>query len=184
VVHARAWLAHAHWSLGAPSTAARCAEEAVRRARDLGHPYDLAIALAYAAVSWQLLGERQRLVPAVDELVSLSDRYQFAYYSDWGMILSGWALGGPEGAARIRRGLTGLRAIGAFARMSYWLTLLAETTTDEEVAGAVLDAALVTAHSQGDRWWLPELLRRRGQRSDAPVPAGAPGRTLGERPPL
>jgi hypothetical protein len=180
-VHARAWAAHAYWRLGETTAAAASAEAAVERARRLAQPYDLAIALGYGAVTWQLLGERYRLARAIDELAALGRRYGLAYYTDWGVVLAGWAHGGEAGAEQIRHGLAGLRRIGAFARMPYWLTLLADTTADEQRAGAILDAALVTARAQAEEWWLPEVVRRREQRSGWPVQTGVPHRTLGER---
>jgi DNA-binding SARP family transcriptional activator len=180
-VHARAWVAHAYWRLGDATTAAASAEAAIERARRLGQPYDLAIALGYGAVTWQLLNERVRLVRAVDELAALGRRYGLAYYTDWGTVLGGWARGGAAGEEQVRKGLAGLRRIGAFARMPYWLTLLAETTADEQRAGAVLDAALVTARAQSEEWWLPEVVRRREQRSSRPVQTGVRRRTLRER---
>ncbi|HEY6933824.1 MAG TPA: AAA family ATPase [Marmoricola sp.] len=163
IVHARAWSAHGYAMLGNQAGAARCAEAAVGRARSLGHPYDLAIALGYGAVTWQLLDEPARLLRATEELETLSSRYRFAYYADWGVVLSGWATGGAAGTARIRQGIAGLRSIGAFARMGYWLALLADTVEDPERRAAVLDAALVTARSQADAWALPQVIRRRDQ---------------------
>lgn len=180
-VHARAWVAHAYWRLGESRTAAASAEAAVERARRIGQPYDLAIALGYGAVTWQLLGDRARIARHTDELAGLGDRYGLAYYTDWGQVIAGWARGGAAGADQARRGLAGLRRIGAFARMPYWLTLLAETTDDEQRAMAILDAALVTARAQAEDWWLPEVVRRRAERSGAPVQTGVAARTLGER---
>lgn len=177
-VHARAWSAHAHWMLGDLAAAARCAEDAVARARMLTQPYDLAIALSYGALTWQLLDEKGRLLEAAAELDALSRRFHFAYYPEWGAVLSGWAQGGPDGARRVRGGLARLRSIGAFARMGYWLALLADTLEDDEQAGAVLDAALVTARTQSDGWSLPHVLHRTRDRTLARTLA----RTLDERP--
>lgn len=177
-IHARAWSAHAHWRLGDTARAAAAAESAVDRARRVDHPYSLAIALGYSAVTWQLLEDRDRLLRAANELASLSDRYGFAYYSDWGVVLAGWARGGAGGGAQVRRGLAGLRRIGAFARMPYWLTLLAEISDDEE-ATALLDAATVTARAQDDQWWGPQLAQRR--RARGRTLGRTVTRTLGER---
>src|SRR5262249_47774929 len=46
-VHATAWAAHAHWLLGHDSDALSACQEAIKRARAIGHPYSLAVALAY-----------------------------------------------------------------------------------------------------------------------------------------
>jgi DNA-binding SARP family transcriptional activator/tetratricopeptide (TPR) repeat protein len=163
-IHARAWLAHADWLLCDPGRAAANATEAVARARRVDHPYSLAIALAYAAVTWQLLDDLDELVAATEELARLSDRHGFAYYSEWGLVLSGWAQADAAGTTRLETGLANLRRAGAFARMPYWLTLLAQRCADPGRARAVLDAAVVDAEAREDRWWLPEVLRQRAVR--------------------
>jgi tetratricopeptide (TPR) repeat protein len=163
-IHARAWSAHAAWLLGDPGRAEACAAEAVDRARSVDHPYSLAIALAYAALTAQLVGDLECLEESAHELARLSSRHGFAYYPAWGLVLSGWARDDAAGTARIERGLADLRAAGAFARMPYWLSLLAERIVDPGRARAVLDAAIVTARAREDRWWLPEVMRVRATR--------------------
>ena len=163
-IHARAWSAHAAWLLGDRDRAEAHAAEAVERARSVDHPYSLAIALAYAGLTWQLIGDVACLEEATDELARLSARHGFAYYPAWGLVLSGWARDDEAGTARIQRGLSDLRRAGAFARMPYWLSLLAERSADPDRARAVLDAAVVAARVREDRWWLPEVLRIRATR--------------------
>jgi hypothetical protein len=163
-IHARAWSAHIAWLLGDPGGAVACAVDAVERARSLDHPYSLEIALAYSAVTWQLTGDRERLLAAADEVQRLGARHGFAYYPAWSLVLAGWATDDADDAAAtalIQRGLAELRASGSFARMPYWLGLLAERCDGPERARSLLDAAVVTARARADRWWLPELLRRR-----------------------
>ena len=94
------------------------------------------------------------------ELRALCRRYDFAYYRDWGLALEGWLSGGKAGAARVQRAIDNLAEIHAFARMPYWLSLLAEVVPRTRQA-AVLDSALNAAESYADRWFVPELLRRR-----------------------
>jgi hypothetical protein len=43
--------------------------------------------------------------------------------------------------------------------MPYWLSLLAQTTSDEEYARQTLRNALGVARASGESWWIPELLR-------------------------
>jgi predicted ATPase len=163
-VHAQAWAAHAHWLAGDDDGAlTRCAE-AVRRAREVDHPYSLAVALGYAAITSQLRGDLTALVPAVAELQELCRRYEFAYYGEWALVLDGWVVGGESGVARVQQGIGRLRSLGAFARMPYWLALLAEVLHGSgrpEAARAVLDSAWSTAEERDDRWWLPEVMRLR-----------------------
>ncbi len=168
-VHARAWCAHARWLTGDDAGAMAGCEDALERGRAAGHPYSLAVALGYASVLYQLRNDPVALAPAAAELQDICRRYNFAYYGQWGAILSGWLAGGQTGAEAIRAGIRTLRALGAFARMPYWLGLLAETRMacgQPERAGTALDAAMSAAGQHDDRWWLPEVLRLRSLMAD------------------
>jgi DNA-binding SARP family transcriptional activator/tetratricopeptide (TPR) repeat protein len=160
-VHARAWSAHALWLLGRDEEALRWSGWAVARAEEVEHPYSLAIALAYAAITHQLRGDRDLTTEFARRVREICARYDFAYYGNWGLILGGWSAGGAAGAEQIRQGLGHLRDQGALARQPYYLALLAETLLaagQSGAAGAVLESAHVAA-AVSDRWWLPELYR-------------------------
>ena len=163
-VHCQAWAAHTQWLIGdEQGSFTRCAE-AVERGRLANHPYSLAVALAYAGITHQLCGDRDGMLRAIVELRDLCVHYEFAYYGEWTLILEGWAVGGADGIALIRNGIDRLRSQGAYLRMPYWLSLLADTLIRdrrEDEARAVLDAALVAAEQRDDRWWLPEIMRLR-----------------------
>ncbi|WP_033261863.1 ATP-binding protein [Amycolatopsis vancoresmycina] len=168
-IHGPAWAAHAHWLLGHDAAAVASSTEAVERARAASHPYSLTIALAYAAITHQLRGDRPSLSAAVAELHELCGRYGFAYYREWALVLGGWTHGGAAGLAAAQDGVAHLKAEGSFARMPYWLTLVAELSAPE-AARATLDAALAAGEARDDRWWLPEVLRRRAAHDPDPVP--------------
>ena len=171
-VHAVAWSAHAAWLLGSDTEAAERAADAVQRGRTVGQPYSLAVALAYAAITDQLRGDHDSIRRDVAELRSVCRRHEFAYYAEWGLILDGWATGGEQGIRMVRLGIRSLRGQGALARMPYWLTLLADVLDGAGLgteARAALDAALVVAEQRGERWWLPEVLRRRAIRGAGPA---------------
>ncbi len=162
-VHASAWAAHAHWLLGHDDEARLSRLAAIERARALGHPYSLAVALAYGAITCQLRQDLTGLRETVAELRELCDRHAFAYYREWVLILDGWSRQDESGASLARRGISNLRSQGAFARMPYWLSLLADLAarTGAASARATLDAAVVAARTRDDLWWLPEVLRMR-----------------------
>ncbi|WP_322761134.1 ATP-binding protein [Frankia sp. Cr2] len=163
-VHAMAWAAHAHWLLGDDARALSRCDEAVERGRAADHPYSLTVALAYAALTHQLRGDRASLATAAKELDELCRRYEFAYYREWAAILTGWATGDERGIAAIQQAVSRLRTQGARTRMSYWLSLLAQVQIGcghAEAARGILDAARLAAQQHDDRWWLPEVLRMR-----------------------
>lgn len=168
-VHSLAWSAHAHWLLGHGDAARSSCRGAVALARATRHPYSLAVALAYGAVTLQMLGDLEELRDTVGELRDLCDRFDFAYYREWALILGGWSEPGPSGIPLARRGLENLRAAGSFARMPYWLSLLADLSMREhqpDAARATLDAAVVAGQARSDLWWLPEVMRLRAAHDD------------------
>ena len=170
-VHGRAFAAHAHWLLGHDDEALAGARDAIALARTIGDVYNVALALAYGALTHQLRGDSVELAETVDELTVLCERYGFAYYREWALILSGWQRGNADGLASARRGVENLTAAGSFTRMPYWLSLVADVSAHlghDETARATLDAALVSARSRGDLWWSPEVMRMRAAFDDGP----------------
>lgn len=161
-VHARAWCAHSLWALGHDDEAVHWADWAVRRAEEVEQPYSLAVALAYAAMTHQLRRDVDACREYAERTLEICDRYEFAYYRQWGVVLSGWCLGGDDGATQIEQGLAALRTEGALARHPYYLALLAEVRLDQgqkAQAAVVIESALDIAARNEDRWWVPELLR-------------------------
>jgi hypothetical protein len=168
-VQGTAWAAHAHWLLGHDSQALSASREAVKLARSIDHPYCLAVALAYGSISHQMRDDVPALRETVGELRELCDRYDFAYYREWGLILDGWSRTDESGIKLARRGLAKLKSAGSFARMPYWLSLLADLSARDrrpDAARATLDAALVAGTAHDDLWWMPEVMRLRAAYDD------------------
>ena len=163
-VHGTAWAAHAHWLLGHDADALSSCNDAIKLARTIDHPYSLAVALAYGAITRQVRQDSSELKDTVSELCELCERYGFAYYRDWGLVLDGWSRMDEPGIGLARQGISNLRAAGSFARMPYWLSLLADLLARNNrpaAARATLDAALVAGQAREDLWWLPEVMRMR-----------------------
>ena len=163
-IHGGSFAAHAHWLLGHDDEALACCDRAIMTARAIDEPYNLAVALAYGAVTDQMRGDVSRLRDTAGELRALCDRYDFAYYREWGLVLDGWARAGKRGTELARQGIRNLKAEGSLARMPYWLSLLAELLASNDrpdAARATIDAALVAAKTHDDQWWLPEVMRMR-----------------------
>ena len=168
-VHARAWAAHAHWLLGHDADALASCDEAVALAREIDHPYSLAAALAYAGMTHQMREDLPAMTAAVAEAGELCDRYGFAYYREWVLVLDGWARADATGVARAQRGIANLRADGALSRMPYWSSLLADlfARLDRPCdARSTLDAAIADGLARDDVWWVPEVMRMRSAHDD------------------
>jgi hypothetical protein len=170
-VHGRASATHAHWLLGDDARAEAEGRAAVAVARMSGGPYNLAVALGYAAVVHQIRGAADELSAAVAELRELCDRYRFAYYRNWALVLEGWSRGDGAGLELARRGVANLDAEGSRVRMPYWQSIVAvlcTATGRHDEARARLDAAIVDGRAREDLWWLPEVLRLRAAHDDEP----------------
>ena len=138
-------------------------------ARAIDDPYNLALALAYGGITHHLRGDLPAMRDVVAELTELCQRYDFAYYREWGLILDGWSRPDASGLDLARQGISNLREAGSFARMPYWLALLADLCARDGQAGAAratLDAALAAGQAHDDRWWLPEVMRARAAYDD------------------
>ncbi len=168
-VHGTAWLAHAQWLLGHDDDALTSCNDAIKLARAIDHPYSLAVALAYGGITRQMRNDLPELRDTVHELRELCDRYGFAYYPEWGLVLDGWSRMDEPGIELAKRGIGNLRSESAFARMPYWLSLLADLLARHDrpdAARATLDAALAAGQAHDDVWWLPEVMRARAAYDD------------------
>ena len=164
-VHGQAFAAHAHWLLGHDDDALSSCQGAIGLARAIDHPYNLAVALAYAAITHQLRGDlagdagRRRRADGAVRAVRL--RLLPRVGADPGRLVAPGRVGHRPGPAAAS---TTCEAAGSFARMPYWLSLLADLYARDGQAGAAratLDAALAAGQAHDDLWWLPEVMRMR-----------------------
>jgi class 3 adenylate cyclase len=163
-IQGRAWAAHAYWLLGHDTDAQSDCHRALELARSIDNPFCLAVALAYGSITYQIRHDLPALKDAVGELRELCDRHGFAYYREWGLILDGWSRTGEPAIGLVQQGIGNLKAEGSYARMPYWLSLLADLLADgnqPDAARETLDAALAEATARDDLWWLPEVMRMR-----------------------
>jgi len=168
-VFANAWSSHTLWLLGDGPLAIERARNAIVLAERHDDPYSRTLALAYAALLYQLRGDVEYVLSCADEAVALCERHGFAYYDDWARALIGWARGQThpqEGVVMIRGALDRLNARRAQARRPYYLSLLAETLTragNPGAANSTLDTAIDMALDRGDVWWLPALYLQKSE---------------------
>jgi hypothetical protein len=105
------------------------------------------------------------------------------------LVLDRWSRADQSGISLARRGIGNLKSAGSFARMPYWLSLLADLSArgnqaeaalaaldlladlsargnQAEAALAALDTALAGGLARDDLWWLPEVMRTRAGYDD------------------
>jgi DNA-binding SARP family transcriptional activator len=169
-VLARAWQAHALWTLGRPDTALDSASHALRLARQLGQPFNQAIAATYLALLQQLRADPATFRRQAKEALELATEFNATYYRAWAHILAAYAetLDRPEAVAisRLREAIQSFEDTGARLRLPYYLALLAEAhlRAGEADAGlAVVEEASACSRDTNERWWDPELHRLRAE---------------------
>jgi DNA-binding SARP family transcriptional activator len=170
VGHPKAWHSHALWCLGYPQQALERALEAVRQARDLHRPFDLALVSAYLALLQQLRADEATARRHAEEALALTTRYQIPYYRTWAAILVNYALAAEqpdqERIGKLREAIADFKKPNARLRLPYYLSLLASVYRK---AGyfreglACIEEALVETHTHNEHWWNAELHRLRGE---------------------
>ena len=166
-------LGHGAWALelsGEPEEANRQSEEALTRARALGHPFSEAHALLYGARLHQSRGDWRTTRERVEAAAVLARERGFVQLQAWAAMTRGWALahGGEieEGLATMREGIAAIQALGSEEFKTYFLGLLAETLATGRQPEAALDVvagALVAVETSGERFYAAELHRLRGE---------------------
>jgi DNA-binding SARP family transcriptional activator len=168
-VFAHAWYSHALWLLGEEDLAVSHAEQGIALALRREHRFSQTIALAYAALLHQMRRDSSRVLECAEGVVTLCERYGFAYYGDWARVLLGWVRGQhePTGSIQmIESALERLDAQRAQARRPYYLSLLADVYTragHTDRAASIVDTAIEMALTRGDAWWLPALFLQKSE---------------------
>lgn len=167
---ARGTLANILWLQGFPTQAARTARETVADALGAGHPISLCNALGLTAFPIALyIGDLPAAERYSKQLLDHLSRNSLAVWRYLGECLAGMSMierGELSGMDRMQDALKRLVAAGFCLRQSYFLGALAR---GQARAGQVVDAlatiekALAWCERTGERWFLPEVLRLKGE---------------------
>jgi class 3 adenylate cyclase/predicted ATPase len=171
------------WFLGYPTGALRANEEAVARARDLGHPMSLAFALTYGTLLHLCRRDPARALELAEENRKLTTEHGFRYWHSLGSTYRGIALSAlgrkEEGIAETLEGLDSYRAtgaaLGAAALMVGLISSYLQAGLIDEALGFAVQQ-LARIEQTGARLSEAELHRLKGEallRGVAPVEAEA-----------
>ena len=158
------------WLLGYPEQGARLAAGMVSLAERLGQPYTLARSLYWSTLLHYLRGDWATIVTQADAMNRVADENGFAMVSALGPFMRASAQieqgAGDDAMAELPRGLDGYAATGARMQRPHLLSMVARAHLrlgrPTESLG-VLDEALSTATSTGERYAVAELRRLRAQ---------------------
>jgi predicted ATPase len=144
--------------------------EVIAEARRLAHPPTLAICLSTDCRLLSLGGDGAALDERASQQIAVATEQDFPLYQVIGTIYRGWAKVNSghlvQGMSLLRSGSNEYRATGAQTRLSYHAGLLAKAC---DIAGQVdeavghLDDALQLAEAVGERWFMAELYRHKGE---------------------
>jgi predicted ATPase len=157
------------WHLGEIERARLLIQEAIRRARDLGH-----VATLVQVLTWNALLEIRRddaaaAHLAADALIKLAGEHGINLYAVIGQMCAYWASGrlvDPEASAdRLRQALQAYMAQGNKCEAPWFHGMLAELearTRGSDIALTTIDQGLTIAEETGGRLMDPYLHRLRG----------------------
>jgi predicted ATPase/class 3 adenylate cyclase len=164
------FLAIVMFSLGYPDQAVALSASAIAEERRSAYLPSLANGLAIHNIFLSLVGDDSTLNERADELVAVATEQGFPHLRAVGAIFRGWVNvkrhDVAEGILLLRSGLSSHRATGAETLMPYSLGLLARAC---KIAGQIeeamtqLDDAQEIVERTGERWFLAELNRHKGQ---------------------
>lgn len=135
-------------------------------ARSFGLANAIGFAHVWSAYVHQLREERDAVRRHVEQALELAAEHGLADVRGWAAVLHAWsgddARAGAEG---IRASLADQRRFGSEIARPHQLGMLAEVlmrSRDHAAADGVLDEAIEQAERTGDRYYLPELHRLKG----------------------
>jgi len=165
-----ATLANTLWILGYPDQAVAMSDRGVRAARELAHPFTLAMVLSEMTGLFVKLGKYQEACEAANETVTLGSEYGFPVWAAFGSVGRGQALLGlnqpNEAIIELRNAIGSLRSLGTHLCLAGCLLWIAEA----QIKLGQIEAALATLKEAGteterasDRLYEAEVYRLTGE---------------------
>jgi DNA-binding winged helix-turn-helix (wHTH) protein len=155
---------------GRTATAARGLDAAIAHARDLDHPFSLAMALAAAAAVFNVTRDSARARECASQAGAIAREHSFGLLHAWASTHEGRALfdlgAADRGLAMMRKGVAAVRATGSLLHASTQLVLLADAQLGSRLldeSAQSLDEAFVVSEHVGERLCVSELHRVRGE---------------------
>ncbi len=169
-VFARAYMSHCDWHLGYPVRALALAEEGLALAREISHPFSVALALNYLAMLHQFAGNPGAALRAATESGDICAEHGFDYYRAWSNVVRAWAIAKSgefdQGLASYDAALDDLQRTSAGIRMPHYLRLLASLHREAgkiSLALQINNQAIAIAADTDESWCNAELHRQRGE---------------------
>jgi class 3 adenylate cyclase/predicted ATPase len=169
-VLAHGYSALAIWALGYPDQALERNRRSEEYARAGGHLHSLAWMLGATLIVHHMRREVDRVREVVEDLVVLAERHAFALWRGAGKIVRGCAISvssrSDAGIKEYREGFDLCAATGSQFVGTIFLGWGAEAFTAAGKSGSALralDMGFAVAEQNGERFWVAELHRQKGE---------------------
>jgi adenylate cyclase len=169
-IAAMAWDSLAMWMLGYPNEALRNVESAAALAQQLNHTHSLVYVLSFRAWLYLFRREWRALLEGAQTIGALAEEHGLPLWSLWATTLGGAALVEVgqtyQGCEQLTVCLDAMRAAGAGITTTQTLGLIAQAHgryAEPQKGLMVLEEALTVAEASGERYYLAELNRLRGE---------------------
>jgi class 3 adenylate cyclase/predicted ATPase len=157
-------------ALGYPDSGLRRAEEGLAHSRALGGPHTVNYSLCYLAALHHFRRDDEAALRCATESLQLAREQGFATWIGVSQMIRGAALVSAgaieEGVSEIAAGLDGHAAIEAATYQPFGLSLLATGLMESRQLERALEAverAVAMAERTGERFYLAELMRLKGE---------------------
>jgi class 3 adenylate cyclase/tetratricopeptide (TPR) repeat protein len=169
-VFCHAYIGHCEWHLGYLDRALKTAERALSLAREVSHPFSIALALAYLAMLHQFRHDPESALKTAEEARGFCQQYRFDYYRAWSDLVRAWAISEQgrigEGVSAYDAALKEFGETGAGLRVPHYLGMLAgiHRKAGERATGLqlVTEAARI-AEKNNENWCNAMLEVERGK---------------------
>jgi predicted ATPase len=154
------------WHCGETASSKTTMAETISLAKELNDVHGLAQTLYFSSFLAYYERDPAEVERLASELIVLSTRHKFAFWSPGANIFRGWARSvfgeAVEGISWIENGIEDYRANGAIIAMPLWLALKAEALhladRTAEALEAAREAEVLIKRFEG-RWWYAEVRR-------------------------
>ena len=164
------YLALVVWPLGEVERAHRFINEALARAKQIGHVGTLAYAHSHFAVFEMMRRNPSGAAPHAEALVNTSQAHQLPMFAAYGTVYRAWvrlqSAASEVAPAEMRAAIETCRERGIELNMPIIATALAEAemqADETDAALATIDSAVADTERHGQRWFAAETHRVRGE---------------------
>ncbi len=158
------------WCLGYPAQAEERLNKAIAIGKDVNHPFSEAVSLHFKTVFYQYRGEVAEVDTAAMQMLQICREHAFSGWEAAALVMQGWTIAEQnrpeEGIAMIRKGIAAWEETRAEVLLPLFLALLAQAyqrAGQYSLALQTLDTALVVITRTGERTYVAELTRQKGE---------------------